>query len=219
MAAPGSAFETVRRLAGLGSERMSAPRGFVAGEGSFAFLQTQRGSAEPVGYDPCRIIEYVVNTDRAPSDWRDLVDTGAHHTSAATGLRFEFAGTTDEQPFGRLSGSRRPVIIGFTDAAANSELDGDVAGVGGSLALDNGFSRSFYVTGSIALDVAVFDGPSEGPERAGLQAIVDHEFGHVVGLDHVNDAGELMTEANLGRTSYGPGDLEGLARLGAIPCE
>ena len=64
----------------------------------------------------------------------------------------------------------------------------------------------------------MFDGPSDGLERANLQAIVDHEFGHLVGLDHVTDPGELMAEVNLGRTSYGPGDLEGLARLGAIPC-
>ena len=64
----------------------------------------------------------------------------------------------------------------------------------------------------------MFGGPSQGQERANLQAIVDHEFGHLVGLDHVDDPGELMAEVNIGRTSYGPGDLEGLARLGAIPC-
>lgn len=219
LVAPGSAFETVRRLTGLGPERLSAARKFEPGEGSFAFLRTQRGSEEPVGYDPCRVIEYVVNTDRAPSDWQELVDTGVARTSAATGLRFEYVGTTDEQPFGALlAGARRPVVIGFTDAEANDELDGHVAGVAGSFATDTGLGRSFYVTGSIALDIAVFDGPSEGRERASLQAIVDHEFGHLVGLDHVRDAGELMTEVNVGRTSYGPGDVEGLARLGAIPC-
>ena len=50
------------------------------------------------------------------------------------------------------------------------------------------------------------------------QAIVDHEFGHVVGLDHVHDPRELMNEDNVGLTTYGPGDREGLARLGAIDC-
>ena len=46
---------------------------------------------------------------------------------------------------------------------------------------------------------------------------MDHEFGHVVGLDHVDDPAELI-QYNMGVTAYGPGDLEGMARLGSIPC-
>ncbi len=218
--APGGPFDTVRRLAGVGPERQLSARDFEPGQGSFAFVRTQRGSDDPVGYDPCHVIEYVVNIERAPADWQQLIETGARHTTAATGLRFEYVGTTEEQPFGPiLGGARRPVVIGFTDETAYPELSGDTAGVGGSLASDGGFGRAYYVTGAIALDTAVFGGPSQGLERANLQAIVDHEFGHLVGLDHVDDAGELMAEANIGRTSYGPGDLEGLARLGAIPCD
>ncbi|WP_302053554.1 hypothetical protein [Nocardioides panacis] len=37
-------------------------------------------------------------------------------------------------------------------------------------------------------------------------------------LDHVDDAGELMDAENTGRTGWGPGDLTGLAVLGAGPC-
>ena len=74
-----------------------------------------------------------------------------------------------------------------------------------------------YVTGMVVLDRAVFD--SFGPfEQASAQAIVDHEFGHLVGLGHVDDGGELMYDKNLRVTTYGPGDLEGLARLGNVSC-
>ena len=45
-----------------------------------------------------------------------------------------------------------------------------------------------------------------------------HELGHLVGLDHVDDPNELMYPRAAERTSYGPGDLKGLALLGAIPC-
>ena len=45
-----------------------------------------------------------------------------------------------------------------------------------------------------------------------------HEFGHVFGLDHVGSSAELMYEDNIGRTSLGQGDLEGLRRLGQGPC-
>lgn len=109
-------------------------------------------------------------------------------------------------------------MIGFADDDEIGELAGDVAGLGGSLAVRTGQGRGYFVTGSVALDTAVFDGVTTGSDRAEPQAILDHELGHLVGLDHVRDPGELMSEVNLGRTGYGPGDREGLARLGGIPC-
>ena len=44
--------------------------------------------------------------------------------------------------------------------------------------------------------------------------VVLHEWGHVMGLDHVDERGQLMHEAGGGVTDLGPGDLEGLRRLG-----
>lgn len=48
--------------------------------------------------------------------------------------------------------------------------------------------------------------------------MLDHELAHVLGLGHVDTPGELMMPVNTGQTHFGPGDLAGLARLGAIPC-
>lgn len=221
--APGDQWRAVRRLVGLGPDRSSTTVDFEPGTGSFEFLLTQRGSGEPVGYDPCRSVEYVVNPAGAPEGWEDLVESSVARTEAATGLSFDYGGTTDERPFnplmrGPFSGSRRPAVIGFADAEEISDLGGDVAGLGGSLAVRDGIGRAYYVTGSIALDVEVFDDARMSGERPALEAILDHELGHLVGLDHVPDPGELMFEQNFGRTGYGPGDLEGLARLGSIPC-
>ena len=76
-----------------------------------------------------------------------------------------------------------------------------------------------YVTGSVVLDQEVFDDLDDDPDAQSVaQGIVDHEFGHLVGLDHVDDPRELMHREQAGMTSYGPGDLEGLARLGSIRC-
>jgi hypothetical protein len=58
----------------------------------------------------------------------------------------------------------------------------------------------------------------DAAEAVTAQAIVDHELAHVVGLGHVEDPGELMYEHALERTTYGPGDREGLARLGSVDC-
>jgi hypothetical protein len=57
------------------------------------------------------------------------------------------------------------------------------------------------------------------PDGAKLvRAVMMHELGHVVGLAHVHDVRELMNPKTVGRTSFGPGDLEGLAELGAARC-
>ena len=221
---PGDEMATVRRLFGLGADRFGSPPAFTPGEGEFRFLVTQRGSNAPVGYDPCRPVEYAVNPAGGPPDWEELVDTAVAHTEWATGLELVDVGPTDERPFnpmrsGPFGGSDDPVIIGFADSEEIGGLSGDVAGLGGSVATRDSLGRDYFVTGSIALDTDVFHDESDGPERGNLQAIVDHEFGHVVGLDHVDDPAELMYESNVGITSYGPGDLEGMARLGSIPCK
>ena len=220
---PGENLRSMRRVLGLAPSHSSHTVDFVPGQGTFQFLLTQRGSDEPVGYDPCRPIEYVVNPAGAPADWGQLIDTAVSHTETASGLRFQYVGTTEQRPFdaaqrGLVGGVRSPAVIGFADADEIPELAGEVAGVGGSQAAGLEGQRLYYVTGSVALDTAVFDHASTGDDRVRLQAIVDHEFGHLVGLDHVASGTELMSPVNVGQTWYGPGDLEGLARLGAIPC-
>ncbi len=51
-----------------------------------------------------------------------------------------------------------------------------------------------------------------------VQAVILHEVGHVLGLAHVNDPNQLMYPRGSHVTDYGPGDLAGLARLGASTC-
>jgi hypothetical protein len=220
---PGDGFDTVRRLFGISSGRLGDVPDYEPGTGTYKFMYTQRGSDEPVGYDPCRPIEYGVNPDAAPDDWETLIETAVARTETATGLRFEYVGTTDERPFDPtslepLSVTRRPVVIGFADEDELKELADAVAGLGGSVGVRGSLGRDYLVTGSIALDTDVFQDGWFGGARQDLQAIVDHEFGHLVGLGHVKDPGELMARRNTGQITYGPGDLEGLALLGSIPC-
>ena len=55
--------------------------------------------------------------------------------------------------------------------------------------------------------------------RKYVRAVVMHELGHVLGLDHVDDRDQLMYDENVGQTELGPGDRAGLAALGAGRCE
>lgn len=215
---PGEDMRTVRRLIGMDDERLGVVPEVEWGKGSFKFSMTQRGSKEPVGYDPCRVLEVEINPEGAPDDYRDLVDTAVQHTGDASGLKFEVVGETDRRDFD-LDGSigRRPALVAWSDEDEVDDLAGDVAGLGGSVATDLGTGRLSYVTGIVVLDTDVFDGVPI-LDSSGDQAIIDHEFGHLVGLAHVDDPDELMYAENLGRTTYGPGDREGLARLGGIDC-
>ena len=216
---PSENLRTLRRLAGFDDQRAGFVPELVDGSGSYRFTRTQPGTDEPVGYDPCRAIEVVVNPQGAPANYDDLLDTALAHTSGATGLRFERVGLTESRDLNQqsLDGTRSPVLVAWATADEVPELAGDVAGLGGSLAADRGTGRLRYVTGKVILDGDTFKkfGAAQAPLA---QAIVDHEFGHLVGLTHVDDPQELMYKDNVGVTAYGPGDREGLARLGRVDC-
>ena len=186
-----------------------------------AFLQTQRGGAVPVGWDPCRPIPYVVDPTGAPPDWEDLLDDALDEVSQASGLTFADQGRVRDRGFDHrlaVGPTPDPVLIGWADSREVPGLAGDVAGLGGavSVVLDG---RRSYRTGSLVLDRDAFTDLAERPGGRDIElAIVLHELGHVVGLGHVDDRGELMHEDGVPRPDYGPGDLEGLAALGALRC-
>lgn len=192
-----------------------------------AFIQLQSDDKTPVAYDPCRPIHVVVNSRTAPPGADALLAEALSATSIATGLQFIVDGPTDEAPStdrsayvpDRYPGRWAPVLVAWSDPAESSSLGGDVAGLGGSspLSTDDG---TVYVSGSIELD-----GPQMAQLAAGLggtasaRAVIEHELGHVVGLDHVDDPSQLMNPSGDGSvTGFAAGDLTGLARLGTGRC-
>lgn len=205
--------------AGTGAVRNAAAPGVHDGDGAYAFTYTAANGRTPVGYDPCRPIEVEINPDGAPEGHEDLVRTAMAHVTEASGLRFELVGTTDSRRFLRRGngGMQGPSIVGWSTAEEYAELAGDVAGIGGSGMLQVA-GRGRLTSGAVVLDIDAFEEMLSHGEQQAAQAIVDHEFGHLVGLDHVDDPGELMYRENVGQTTWGPGDREGLERLGALRC-
>ncbi|MGZ6733288.1 MAG: matrixin family metalloprotease [Nocardioides sp.] len=185
--------------------------------GHFAFAKTQPGTDDPVTYSPCHPIPYVVNLSGGPADGDTIITTAITRISAAAGLAFEDRGTTEDTHFtGRHAGD--PVLIGFVRSGVLDGLSresGNV-GLGGSTAVPSGIAHFAYRTGMVALRTDWFDDPQVGePQKI---AVVMHELGHVLGLGHVDDTRELMAGTNVGLTHLGPGDREGLARLGRGAC-
>ena len=178
-------------------------------------------TARPVGWDPCEEIRYRVNPDGEPQGGQALIDRAVERISDATGLAFEDEGATDERPFPggvKLFGRPDPVVIGWATAVEYPELAGPVAGLGGAVAERGGSGRSHFVSGGIVLDVEAFTDAAVAQQPRVLEAIVLHELAHVVGLAHVSEPMELMFSDNTGQITFGPGDREGLARLGSLPC-
>ncbi len=195
--------------------------------GHHEFLIT-RPDGSPVAYDPCRPVHYVVNERTAPPGAKALLDEAIARVSAATGLVFVDDGTTTERPSDHRSpyqptryGDRwAPVLIAWSDPAETPGLADDVAGRAGSIPVTTSGSEgpTVYVTGTVTLD-----GPQiteqllpRSPDLA--RAVVQHELGHLVGLDHVGHETELMHPSTTKLTDWGPGDRAGLAQLGRGEC-
>lgn len=218
---PGDSIQSVRRAVGLSPARSLPAPEVVAAGGDYVFAMTQPGSQDPVGWDPCSTIEYAVNPTGEPVGGRDLVESAIQRTSAVTGLTFEDVGDSDRRPFtGSFVplGGEDPVVIGWADELEFPGLAGSVAGLGGASAESGVTGRRYYVTGGVVLDTAHFNDSTIAQSPRVMEAVVLHEIAHVVGLGHVNEPMELMHASNGGQVGHGPGDLEGLARLGSLPC-
>jgi len=95
------------------------------------------------------------------------------------------------------------------------------AGLGGPDAVSGRVpGRRRYISGVVLLNrdylgqTATLPG---GQDR--LNAVVLHEFGHLAGLDHVNDPAELMYPQPVPQLGgFAAGDRRGLAAVSAGPC-
>jgi hypothetical protein len=195
--------------------------------GRYAFLDATP-TGDPIGFDPCRPVRYVVRPDGAPAVGDQLIAEAVATISRATGLAFVDVGYTSEGPSlhrplvqARYGEGWVPVLFAWSDAQADPELGGSTAGLGGSSVVPAASGPGeFLAGGRVLLDapdlLAILAGP-DGYARA--RSVVVHELAHVVGLDHVDDPGELMAPVMGQRTDLGTGDLAGLAREGQVACD
>jgi hypothetical protein len=190
----------------------------------FQFLdKTDQGL--PTRWNPCEPIHYVVNASLAPPGSITDVHEAVRRVSAATGIVFDYEGPTDEKASAyrksfqpdRYGDRWAPVLIAWADPAASDipfEHGGRIAaGVAVPVIPPTRF-EDVYVSGWIALNA---DDPNPpGFDVPGQQGpVILHELGHLMGLGHVRAPGELMEGSGGGVVDFGPGDLEGLRRLGA----
>ena len=187
--------------------------------GSYAFMNTT-ASGDPIGWDHCRPIHYVVNPTGAPDQWEEIIRGGVATVAAASGFQFQYDGTSIDRSFTERvgdAGDPPPVLIAWAGSDEVPSLAGSTAGIGGSSPA-RVHNRLQYVTGMVVLDSAAYDRMDRRGDRRSEELILAHELGHVLGLDHVDDVGELMNAAYVGQDGFGTGDRDGLRRLHDLPC-
>jgi len=185
---------------------------------------------DPVTWDPCDPIRFVVNDRLAPDGAAEVVAEAMARVTAATGLVFVDEGVTDEPPAQGSSRLRRdparygeawsPVLISWTDAAEVPGLEG-YAGLTQPLSVWADEGEAIYVTGYVALDRHYAADAMAWGDRAYLVSLVMHELGHLVGLGHVGEITEVMTDdpGGVNALDWGPGDRFALATVGRGECD
>ncbi len=201
-------------------ERLAAERLDRGNEGAHAFVD-RRSDKSPVRYDPCAPVHVRINAELAPEKSSQLVAEALDEVQDATGLVFVDDGLTDEYPPDDIrqneDGSVPPVIIVWSTPKRYPDLKGETEGFGGS---QTSYDGDWYETGTVVLDAPqVAETLQQRGGRDAVRGLVMHELAHVVGLDHVDDPLELMNPwARASVTTFGPGDLAGLAVLGSGEC-
>lgn len=177
-------------------------------DGHYSFQGEQaRFPGVPVGFNPCQGVPVYVNYDQAPGNALRVVQTSIKRINQASGLKLHYVGAIHAT-------MDHPVPGGITVSFRNAGYDGEL-GVSGQWRWTKIYGRYEYAAQStVTFNLAEMAGRSD----AYWQAVSDHEFGHAVGLGHVNDPKELMFPVAIKTGHYGHGDLTGLAVLGALPC-
>ena len=186
----------------------------------YRFLAVIAG--QPLRWNPCEPIHYVVNLGPAPAGSLGDVQDAVFRVAGITGITFEYEGLSDEFPSpdrdlvqpDRYGDRWAPVLIAWVDPRASAfdfEPDGhDAAAIASPFAAPG---TGVLVSGVIVLN-AVDPNPPGFTLPGDQGPVLLHELAHVLGLGHVKQRGELMEPYGGGVTDYGPGDLEGLSRLG-----
>jgi hypothetical protein len=184
----------------------------------YAFLEAREGGCQPVRFNPCEPIHYVVNDALAPPGAVDDLQEAMRRVEAATGLTFVNDGRTDEpgatsrnrfQPE-RYGNRWAPVLIVW-DHGSRHRMDASNPGGGRSFPT-GGVSVSGVLI--INVDAVVTAGFGEGASRG---RVFIHELGHLVGLGHVARSDQIMFAeigVQKGPAEFHAGDLTGLRLIG-----
>jgi hypothetical protein len=198
---------------------------------AYRFIET-RPNGDPITFSPCRPIRWVLNPAHQPPGAEPLITAALNQASTFSGFQFRYEGTTTETPTSERTayqpdryGDRwAPVLIAWSPTSMSVPGDGtnEILGRAGATTMTirepDGTTTVGSTSGQLVLSAPAISGLLEAGETALVQAVIEHEIGHLLGLDHLNDPTQLMHPNTGNVTTYQLGDRHGLHILGSQPC-
>ncbi|HUR07887.1 MAG TPA: cell wall-binding repeat-containing protein [Nonomuraea sp.] len=186
---------------------------------SYTFVHVD-AEGRPARWNPCKEIHYRVNATRVPEGGLNDLKTALIQLNQRTGLRFIDDGPTTMHPGELKTGDpNKPpspqLLIGWTKPGDPGHPTGSEDGEATIHWGESPKPGPVVYAATIAIDATRPLNP--GFARGDSQGLLLlHELGHAVGLDHVQDKDQVMQPqlTASGPTSYGPGDQQGLTKLG-----
>ena len=161
---------------------------------------------ETASWSSCKPIRYLISTETTDIE-ENSIKEALGIIGELKGLKFEFAGRRDvvaSQDWGRKleNNDYRPVLISFTVPSKTDMLGGSNAGA--TVVNRSGENLNLFVSGSVAINRIAYARLDEGFGAGMSQGnLLLHEFGHLVGLGHVDIDGALMNPTISTRTDKG----------------
>lgn len=212
-----------------------------AATASYRFFKTADSGAPGAYWNPCSDIEWGIDLTYARKAglrgsweiqrWKSAIA----EVSAVMGVRFTYVGQTRTRSDGKepLGGPELVITYGRESAGGpygyGRTLQGTAAGISGvSWRSMPGTNRSEVFRGYVVIDAQEIIGrvtrpdsrPADQRGQDLVRALYLHEFGHAVGLDHVDDRSQLMFPQLITGVpdTFGPGDRKALKALGSQRC-